>query len=153
MASSTYHTIAIQGGAVRLEALADAAITPGELLEINSDEEAAPHSSAAGVLPGKLIALEDPAAEASTTAAIDTDYDTGDTVYYAWGQSGDLFYMWLKAGETGVKGITQLISDGAGALQAKTVDANTLENSVVGISAEDKTAGGGVRVRHLVRIV
>lgn len=153
MASTSYHTIAIEGGAIRLEALADAAITPGELLEINADEEAAPHSADSGVLPGKLIALEDPAAVAGTTAVIDVDYDTGDTVHYAWGQSGDLFYMWLKAGESAVKGVTQLVSDAAGALKAKTVDANTLENSVVGIAAEDKTAGGGVRVRVLVRIV
>ena len=39
MASSTYHTIALQGEFVRREALAHEAITPGHLLEINTDED------------------------------------------------------------------------------------------------------------------
>jgi hypothetical protein len=153
MASTTSHTIALQGALVRREALAHEAITPGQLLEINTDEEAAKHSAASGVVPGKLVALESPTAAAGTTEAIDVAYATGDTVYIAVGQPGDVYYMWLKAGESAVKGITQMASDGAGALIAKTVDANTLENSIVGIADEDKTAGGGVAVRLRVMIV
>ena len=142
MASSTYHSINISGdGIVRREALADAAITPGELLEINADEEAAPHSGSAGVLPGVLVALEDPTAAAGTTEAIDVDYDAGDTVYYAVGRPGEVYYMFLAASQTVVRGVTQLQSDGAGAVTPVTVDATTLEKSVVGIADEDLTAG------------
>ena len=62
--------------------------------------------------------------------------------------------MWLAAGETAVKGVTQLISDGAGALKAETVDGDTLANSVVGVPAEDvDNSGGGAAVRLAVRIV
>ena len=152
MASSTYHSINISGNEiVRREALADAAIPPGELLEINADEEAAPHSGAAGVLPGVLVALEDPAAAAGTTEAIDVDYDAGDTVYYAVGRPGDVFYIFLAASQTVVKGVTQLQSDGAGALTPVTVGATTLEKSVVGVADEDKTTGGTrARIRVMI---
>ncbi len=148
MASSTWHTIALQGAAVRREGLAGASgIKPGHLLYVYTDEALRVHVVAAGVLPGKLIALESPTAAAGTTAAIDTAYASGDTVYYADGQPGDVYYMLLKSGETVVKGITQLVSAGDGTLQAATVDANTLEGAVVGVAEEDLTASGIVRVR------
>ena len=146
MASTTSHTIAIQGGDVRRELQAAAAITPGHLLEIASGK-AQKHSGDSGVLPGKLIALEDPCAAAGTTEAIDVAYDTSDTVYIAHGQPGDVYYMWLKAGETTVAGVTQLVSDGAGALKAVTVGATTLEGAVVGVAEEAVTAVAVARVR------
>jgi hypothetical protein len=153
MASSTYHTIAVQYNELtRLEALAHEAITPGELLLINSDEELTPHSADAGVLPGKLICLESITPDTSTTASIDLDYAANDTAYYAQAKAGEVYYMWLKASETVVKGVTQLVSDGAGALKGATVDATTFENSVVGIAEQDLTAGIA-RTRCLVRIV
>lgn len=151
MASSTYHTIAIQGAAVRLERETHEAITPGELLAIDADEELIPHGSADGVLPGVLVALESPTAAAGTTEAIDVDYAAGDSAYYAQGQPGDVYYMWLKAGETVVKGQTLVSSDGAGAVKAIVVGAGTLTKSIVGVAEQDLTAGVG-RERCLIRI-
>lgn len=150
MASSTSHTIAIQGGAVRRELQAAAAITPGHLLEIASGK-VQKHSGDAGVLPGKLIALEDPCAAAGTTEAIDVDYDTNDTVYFAQGQPGDVYYMWLAIGESTTAGVTQLVSNAAGLLKAVSVGATTLEGSVVGVAEESKT-GGAAALRCKVRI-
>jgi hypothetical protein len=145
MASSTPHTIAIQGGDVRRELQAAAAITPGHLLEIASGK-VQKHSGAAGVLPGVLVALEDPCAVAGTTEAIAVDYDTNDTVYFAQGEPGDLFYMLLKNGETVVTGVTQLQSAGDGTLQAVSVGAGTLEKSVVGVAESSLTASGATRI-------
>lgn len=154
MASSTYHTIAVQGPGSRKEGLADVAITPGELLRYKSDGDLEPHGTAGGVLASKLVALESQTPDSESAASIDVDYAIGETVHYAVGRPGEVYYMWLKAGETAVKGITQLVSDGAGALQAETVDASTLANSVVGVPAESyDNSGGGSRVRLLVEIV
>ena len=147
MASSTWHTIALQGEPVRREALAHEAITPGQLLEINTDEEVAKHSGDAGVLPGKLFALESPTAAAGLTAAIDTNYAAGDTVYFGQFKPGDVVYGFLKNGETVVKGVTQLVSDGAGAVKAVTVDATTLVGAIVGVADQDLTASGATRCR------
>lgn len=147
MASSTYHTIALQGGAVRREALAHEIITPGHLLEINTDEEAAKHSGDGGVIPGKLIALESPTAAAGTTPVVDTTYAAGDTVYYAVGQPGDVYNMLLKNGETVVKGITQLVSAGDGTLKAVSIGETTVVETVVGVADQDLTASGASRCR------
>lgn len=152
MAASTPHTIAVEYQQVtRREALCHEAITPGEILAINSDEELIPHGSSGGVLPGKLIALESPTADSATAAAVDVDYAANDKGYYAVGKPGEVFMLWLAAGETAVKGVTQLISNGAGALIAVTVDATTLANSIVGVAAQDLVAGGA-RARCLVQI-
>jgi hypothetical protein len=153
MAKSFYSTIAIQGCEVRKEALADEAIIPGQLLRFDADEELEKHATAGGVLVNKLVALESPTAAPGTTQAIDTAYAIGEIVYYAIPRPGDVCYMFLAAGETAVKGISQLVSDGAGALQVATVDATTLVNSIVGVPAEDKdNSGGGSAVRVLVEI-
>ncbi len=154
MASTTSHTIVLQGGAVRREDLANVALTPGELLRVNANEKLEPHGAAGGVLVGKLFALESPTAPPGITEAIDEDYAVDDIVYYAEAQPGDVVYAFLAAGETAVKGVTQLQSDGAGALQAETVDATTLANSIVGVPAEDvDNSGGGTRVRLRVRVL
>lgn len=147
MASTTWHTIALQGGAVRREGLAGASgIKPGHLLYIDAGTVKV-HAGAAGVLPGKLIALESPTAAASTTPAIETAYASGDTVYYAVGKPGDVYYMLLKTGETVVAGVTQLVSAGDGTLQAESVGATTLEGAVVGVADQSLTASGATRFR------
>jgi len=152
MASSTYHNIALQGAAVRGEALADAALTPGHLLEINTDEEVLKHATADGAHLGPLVALESPTADPSASAAIDTAYAAGDTVYYAVGQPGDVYYMSLAANQTAVKGISPLVSNGDGTLKVAVIGAGTLEGALVGVPAVDKTTAGAVG-RVLVRIV
>lgn len=148
MASTVYHTIALQGAHVRREGTSHESITPGHLLEINTDEELALHSSAGGVMPGKLIALESPMCPPSQLAAIDTPYDANTRVFYAEGQPGDIYNMWLKTGETVVKGITHLVSAGGGELQVvDPINLSTLVESVVGVADQDLTAVGSARVR------
>jgi hypothetical protein len=137
-------------GVVRREALSSAVVTPGELLDFSAGL-LIPHGGAAGVLGGKLVCLETQTPDNGTTPSMSVDYSAGDTVYYAEGVPGDVFYMWLSATDTTVAGTTQLVSDGAGALQPETVDATTLANSVVGV-AEDSTTAGTTRVRIRVRI-
>jgi len=153
MASSTYHTIAVQGAAVRGEALAHAAITPGHLLAIDTDEEVLAHATADGAHLGPLVALESPTAAAGLTAAINKAYAAGDTVYYAVGQPGDVFYMWLTTANNAVKGISPLVSTGDGALKVATLGAGTLEGAIVGVPAEDNNNTSGSNARLLVRIV
>lgn len=157
--TTTEHTITIESadpnGVVRLERLASGAVTPGDLLDITGAAVRA-HATAAGVLPGKLVALENQTPDTHTyptTAAIDIDYASGDTVYYAQGNPGDVFLMWLSAGEAATDGVTQLQSDGAGALAAVTVGATTLADSIVGVADETvDNSGGGAAVRLRVRI-
>jgi len=55
--------------------------------------------------------------------------------------------MYLYDGETVVKGVTQLISQGDGTLKAETVDAATLAHAIVGVADEDKTASGDELIR------
>lgn len=154
MASSTYHSIVIQAQEVtRKEALAgEASIKPGHLLEWSSGNLVT-HNSAGGVLPNKLIALESPTPNDESNASIDVAYANGDRLYYAVGKPGEVYYMWLAAGENASKG-SQLISDAAGGLTVATVDASTLANAIVGVAAEAKdNSGGGAAVRIKVEIV
>lgn len=154
MASSTYNTIlvGVNGGERPvLEAKADEAITPGELVRFDSDEELEPHGTASGAAMA-LFALENPYAAAGSSAAIDTDYALGDYVRYVHAQPGDKIYAWLKAGETAVKGQSYLVSDGAGALLVKTMDATVIAHAAVAVAAEDKVAGGA-RARILVEVI
>lgn len=157
MASTVFGSIVIQnanqlGDVTRRELLAAEAITPGELLEIASATTVGPHSGAAGFLQGKLVALESQTPDHDTNPSIDEDYDIGDTVYYAEGKPGDIFYMFLAAQETTVMNPpSPLVSDGAGALTVAVVGAGTLEGSVVGV-ANEVVAAGGARARIQVRI-
>lgn len=157
MASTTYHSIVIQtanqeGDVTRLENLAAAAITPGELLEKASATTVQAHSAAAGAAVPRLVALETQTPDDEDDFSIDVDYASGDTVYYAAAKPGDEFYMWLAAGENAaVNALLQ--SDGNGELQvlAAVVDA-TLAESVIGraVAAVDNSAGvvpARVRVR------
>ncbi len=158
MASTLYHKIVIETadplGVTRRELLASAAVGPGELLEVSAAGTVAPHSGDAGVLQGKLVALESQHPDAESAQAIDTDYASGDTVYYAEGQPGDVFYMFLANGENAVMNPpSQLESDGAGALDVITPGAGILENSTVGVAEEALNNGTGSPARIRVRIV
>jgi hypothetical protein len=136
-------------GFFRDEKLAQSAITPGELLEINGGLVQA-HSTGGGTVGVPLIALESPHVDNPGTDAIDTDYAGSDTVYMARGQTGEEFYMFL-AGSQNVSEGDDLESDGAGALQATT---GTTERSFVAQAAEDVDNGSnGSRVRIKARIL
>lgn len=159
MAGTTFGSIVIQaanqaGDVTRLEALAAAIVTPGELAELTAAGAIQAHSAADGTLEqGKIFILENQTPDSETAFSINVDYASGDTVYYAQGKAGDVFYGWLAAGENAAI-TSSLGSDGAGALKVVTVGVGTLANSVVGspVVAVDNS-GGGTRVRIQVRVV
>ena len=152
--TTTQHTIVVQSanleGVVRREALADEIFYPGHLLRFDTDEELEKHATADGVLVGKLVADINPTPDTityPTTAAISIPYAADDAAYYIEAQAGDILMMFLYNGQTVVKGITQLISNGDGTLKAETVDAATLAHAIVGVADEDKTASGDELIR------
>lgn len=152
MASSTPHTIALRGAMVRLEETAgEAGIKPGHLLEISSGEVIKNTNEDDVARPPK-IALESPTAADSTTAAIDTAYADGDTVYYAVGQPGEIYYMWLETGSNAVVGVSQLVSAGTGAVKVAAVDATTLAETVIGVPAEslNNVTGSDARLKVMI---
>ena len=152
--TTTEHTIVIQSadknGALVREALADEIFYPGHVLRFDADEELEKHATADGVLVGKLVAEINPTPDTGTyptTAAVSIPYAADDTAYYVEGQSGDILQVFLADGETVVKGVTQLISNGDGTLKAETVDAATLANAIFGVADEDATASGDTLIR------
>lgn len=154
MANTVYNTIAVEYNEPlnRLERVSSEAITPGHLLAISAGA-LIKHAVANGATPSKLIALETQTPDASTTAQIDIDYASGDIVYHAQGEQGNVFNMWLKAGEATTIGETYLRSAGDGTLQALgTPDATTIAEAIVGIAWQTVT-GGAAAKRCLVRIV
>lgn len=156
MASTTYKTITIQAEAqVRREAQASVALTPGELLEW-SGGKLIPHGTAGGMLKGgKLVCLETQHPDSDLSATIDVDYVADDTVYFTHAKPGDVYNMFLAAGESATAGVSVLQSDGAGALAVQaTLDATLIEGSVVGVAENTvDNSGGGTRVRIRVRII
>lgn len=99
MASSTPHKIVLSDhDFVQLERIAaNVAITPGMLLEVNSSDQFALHSTSGGNMEA-LFAIENPYDDDLTVAAIDSAYGTADTVRAIKGQSGDVVYGWLTVG-------------------------------------------------------
>ena len=105
---------------VMLEKLAHAAITPGMLIEINSDDEVLAHNSpGANVLP-TMVACENELEGQEITEA----YEAADPVQVWIPQRGDEAYMILADGEAATIG-DPLESNGAGYLQVHTNDAVT----------------------------
>jgi hypothetical protein len=164
MASSTPHTILLgvndqSGNRPVYEATADEALTTGELVRWDADDELEPHGTAGGNAQTMFV-VENPYAEpSSSTAAIDTDYAANYTARYVIAQRGDQIYAFLADGQNVAKGAA-LVSDGAGALAAggsQAVDEGgsatfTIYNgSVVAFADEDKAASGA-RARIKVRV-
>jgi hypothetical protein len=154
MASSTFKTIAVQFLKLfRKEAKAAGTITPGHLIQLDSNAEAVVHATAGGVLQGKLIALESQTPDDEDAWSIEINYVDNERVYYAVGQPGERYNMLLKAGENAALN-AQLESAGDGSLQVESVGAGSLTNSIVGVAREAKdNSGGGTAVRILVEIV
>jgi len=152
--TTTQHTIVVQSasleGVVRREALADEIFYPGHVLRFDTSEELELHATADGVLVGKLVAAINPTPDTityPTTAAISIPYAADDTAYYIEAVAGDILMVFLANGETTVKGITQLVSNGDGTLKAETVDGNTIAGAIFGVADEDKTASGDELIR------
>lgn len=131
---------------------ANEAITPGELLDVDADQEAIPHGTAGGnVQP--IVALENQRLEGD-----DHDYEAAEDVRVYTPQPGDVLKMWLADGET-VEDGDFLESDGAGALQAhspQSVDEGgsatytIYTNNVKFVANEDKDTSGGDATRERI---
>lgn len=153
MASTTPHTIIVYRNAARDahidEEQAEAAITPGMLVEKNPATGALrPHATEGGVNARK-VALENPFDDDNTVAAIDSPWASTDTVRFLNAVQGDRLYMVYAAGGTALTTGDALISRGTGELLLTTVVAGTLDTAVVGYADEDV---GGATTRVHVRI-
>lgn len=162
MASSTPHTILLTvNGPDRpiFEHEANEALTPGELVAFDADDELVPHGTAGGNAQA-IFVVEDPYNGVTTAAAIDTDYATGEQTRVVYAQPGDVVYAFCPTGQTIAKG-DPLESDGAGGLQKHTAVAVNAGGSgtytfyaraIVAFAAEDKTNSSGSRVRIRARV-
>lgn len=103
-------TIILKGDPRLEEYDADAAITPGHILQLNSDGEVLKHATEGGYWDG-TVAGED----ALQGREIDTDYAAADKVTTHCTKPGDKFYPFLQATENVAIG-DFLISAGDGTL-------------------------------------
>jgi hypothetical protein len=150
-----YNTIAIvETGMIRKEAKADAAITPGMLLERTTT--GVKKHAGAGLVAQRMFALEDLSVAPSSTATIDTDYDASDIVQIGIFPPGTEVYAWLNNGENAAIG-KFLESAGNGKLRvlASDTSAGTIEvGSIVGVALEavDMSGSSGVDPSGRIRI-
>jgi len=159
MASSTPKTIVIKhnpGGPNIHSALADAALTPGELLKVTATGFAAHNAGSEFAVP--LFAVENPWDDGgASAAAIDVDYASSDTAQAVLAQRGEQVYAWLAAGEN-ASVFEALVSAGTaspGDLACIGSGTPTLANAncIVGYAAEAKNnSSGTVRVRVKVTV-
>ena len=128
------NTIVIKGSGVRSEAIANAAITPGHLLQLMSTGKVRKHATAgqAGNVGPRAFAIEDEL----QGNGIGTDYDTGDLVQYNVMLPGDEVYAILKDGISYSIG-DMLESSGNGTLMKHVAD----EDSTVGQIFTDVIVG------------
>jgi hypothetical protein len=133
------------------EAPCQAAVTilPGHLLAWGTTNTVKPHATANAALEGRKVALENPWSDHGSGKNIDHAYAAGETVPFIFAQSGDVLYMWLEDEGNVTKG-APLAPNGSGELQAITVDATVVAESVFGYADEavNNTGGtGAVRIR------
>lgn len=157
MASSTPKTILLEvnGGSyderpVHDDALVLAAntITPGDLITWDT-AELKPNATAADADAQVMVAVENPYLDprTATSPAIDTDYAAAAACRYIYPQSGDLLYMWIKAGHAAVVRGAPLESASGGDLQAYS------NGRIIGFADEAvDNSGGGSHARIRVRI-
>lgn len=136
-------TIALKGAGVRSEALANAGITPGMLVELLSTGKIQKHGTAGGSGVEKAFALEDELQGKEITDA----YTTNTLVQYAIFSPGDVVNALLADGENAAIG-SKLESNGDGKLRVVDADtsAGTIKvQSIVGVALEavDMTGSAG----------
>jgi hypothetical protein len=110
MATEYPKRIHLKGQGRHEEAVAAAAITPGQLIKLDIEGKVKIHESTGGYAE-KAFALED----ALQGHTIDDAYSSGNVVGYVVALPGDVVYAWLAAGENVMKG-DQLHSNGDGHL-------------------------------------
>lgn len=85
-------------------------ILPGDLLDLTSGGNLRPFGTAYAMNAIPMVAIESPYAPASSsTAAIDTLYGSGHTVFYIVPEAGDELYMWLGTGARGTVGSSSFL--------------------------------------------
>lgn len=144
------NTIQLSGDFVLEEALAEAAITPGHLVERISTGKVQKHSTEGGHAE-LMFAVED----ALQGRNIDTAYAADELVTHHIQKSGAKVQAWLKPGGTAVVVGTELISDGAGQmLNVADAASGTVVEDVIGLAEEalDLSASGAVATRLDIRI-
>lgn len=132
------------------EAVAHAALSPGHLIEMNSDGEVLKHATEGGYAE-RMVAVED-ALQGNTTADA---YAAADKVFFNRYYPGAKCQMYLKAGENVAIG-DKLISAGDGTLIANGSEASgTTVRQIVAIAAEalDLSGSGAVATLMDVRIL
>lgn len=134
----TVKTITLKGNdlVIRKEAIADAAITPGMLLELTAT--GVKKHAGAGLNAQKMFAVENEV----VGDGIDDDYATNDTVLYGIFPPGS--EVFAIAGAAGVTALDYVESDGLGGLDDLTTSAataDTARNSVVGFALTTAAAG------------
>ena len=132
--------IIVQGSPVVREALANAAISPGHLVEFvpnQTDRRLRVHATDEGpAIP--RFALENH----TFGKDIDDDYASGELVRYATFQRGDVVLARIKANVALEQG-DKLGSNANGQLDALAIAAGTLEGAFVGEAFENVAASAG----------
>ncbi len=134
----TVKTITLKGNAqvIRKEAIADAIITPGMLLELTAT--GVKKHAGAGLNAQKMFAVENEVVGGN----IDADYAANDTCLFGIFPPGS--EVWAIAGAAGVTALTYVESDGLGRLDDATADAATdtaQRNSIVGLALTTAAVG------------
>lgn len=136
-------TITLKGDSILKERKANAAITPGDLIEVMSTGNVRRHATVGGAAQ-KAFALE----QDLVGRGIGDDYAANESCRYGVFGPGAEVYAWLVTGETVAVG-DFLESAGNGKLQ---VASTPIEGSNVAIALEAVT-GGGSPLRCRVEIV
>lgn len=132
---------------------ADAAITPGHILEINSTSEVKVHATAGGMIKGLIVALENSPEGQTITDA----YAAADRVYCWHPRPGDEFYGLVLNGENIAIGDV-LESGASGTLRKLVADtsAGTIKvGSIVGVAltAVDMSGSDGEDPTGRIRVL
>jgi len=126
---------------VIIEKEADATITPGMLLSLNSDDEVLAHATAGGNVVPIMFALEDEL----QGKGINDDYTAGDMVQVWIPYRGDVVNALANDDDTFSIG-NFVESDGYGRIRVHTADpgdstTGSVQNAIIGVVTEAVTAG------------
>lgn len=126
------------------EAIALAAITPGDLIEnTNAANESIQRSSGAGSqFTGPRFALPNTAVGGD----IDTDYAADETARYLFARAGDEVYAWLEDGLNVTRFTSYVIDNGANGTLKNAVGTET-GRDLIGQALETVTASGKTRLK------
>lgn len=126
-----------------------AVITPGDLIESDGALGVHVHDAADAQVTVLMFALEPMGTALDAEKDIDKTYAVGDNVRRAFPVPGSVIYAWLAAGQNLADGV-EVVSNGAGKLQAAGAGANPLK--VVGVTEEAVDATGTVNLRIRIRV-